>query len=305
MRAAVLACMRNEGAYLLEWLAYHRVIGCDPVIVATNDCTDGSDLLLDRLAAGGAVIHLPHHPAPGQAPQDSGIAAAYRWLSEHPADWLLHIDSDEYLNLCSDTDLPALLALAGDAHVIALPWRMFGDSGHARWPGATLPQFTRCQDFPDPDIVKFKSLFRPTAFSHAHDHMPVGPRIADPRVIAANGRPLNPAPLRSDKHHSRYHPLATALAPGHAVINHYATRSTDTFRLRGGRGDGQGKDGAKYRPGSRWHRMANRNEGQDRSILRHWPATEAEMARLRSLPGVAAAEAACLADFTARLEQLS
>lgn len=305
MRAAVLACMRNEGAFLLEWLAYHRVIGFDPVIVATNQCTDGSDALLDRLAAAGAVIHLAHVPAPGQAPQDSGVRAAFGWLADHPADWLLHIDSDEYLNLAEPTDLPALLARAGDADVIALPWRMFGDSGHAIWPGATLPAFTRCQDFPDPGIVKFKSLFRPAAFTHAHDHMPVGPRGPDPRVIAANGQPLSAAPLLSDRHHSRYHPLATALAPGHAVINHYATRSTDTFRLRGARGDGQGKDGSKYRPGSRWHRMANRNEGRDRSILRHWPATMAELARLRALPGVAAAEAACLADFTARLEQLT
>ncbi|MEO0944249.1 MAG: FkbM family methyltransferase, partial [Pseudomonadota bacterium] len=42
-------CMKNEGPYLLEWLAYHRSIGIQGYIVFTNDCTDGTDLMLDRL----------------------------------------------------------------------------------------------------------------------------------------------------------------------------------------------------------------------------------------------------------------
>lgn len=303
--AAVFACMRNEGPFLLEWVAYHRVIGFDEVLVATNDCTDGSDHLLDALAAGGAVIHLPHVPPAGSTPQDSGMRRAMTHLREAPPDWLLHIDADEFLNLRPGAALPDLLALGAQAHVIALPWRAFGDSGHDRWPGATLPHFTRCEAGPSPETTKFKSLFRPDAFAHAHDHMPVGPRIAAPRVVAANGAPLDAGPLLSARHHSRYRPLDISLAPGLAVINHYAIRSTDAYRLRAQRGDGQGKDaGEKYRRGGRWHRIANRNEAEDDSILRHWPATRTELARLRALPGVAQAEAATVADFTARLEAL-
>lgn len=299
--AAVLACMRNEGPFILEWVAWHRVLGFDAVIVATNDCTDGSDALLGALAAAGALIHLPHAPAAGEAPQDSGMRAALAHLALYPADWLLHIDSDEFLNLRSDTSLPDLLALGAEAHVIALPWRAFGDSGHKRWPGATLPHFTRCEAAPSPETTKFKSLFRPAAFAHAHDHMPMRPRVAAPRVVAANGQPLDPAPLMSERHHSRYRPSDIALAPGRATIHHYAIRSEDVFRLKSLRGDGQGKDGAKYRVGGRWHRIANRNEAEDRSALRLWPATQAEMARLRALPGVAPAESATLAAFdTAR-----
>lgn len=305
MSVAVLACMRNEGPFLLEWVAYHRVIGFDRVIVATNACTDGSDLLLDALAAGGALTHLPHVPPVGATPQDSGMRAALAHLADAPADWLLHIDADEFLNLRAGNTLTDLLALGDQAHVIALPWRAFGDSGHAQWPGATLPHFTRCEAAANPETTKFKSLFRPAAFVHAHDHMPIGPRIPAPHVVAASGAALDPAPVLSNKHHSRYRPLDLSLAPGLAVINHYAIRSTDCFRLRAARGDGQGKDGAKYRPGSRWHRIANRNEAEDRSILRHWPATLAELARLRALPGVAKAEAATLADFNIRRSALT
>lgn len=295
--AAVLACMRNEGPFIVEWVAWHRMLGFDAVIVATNDCTDGSDHLLNALAAGGALTHLPHIPTPGESPQDSGMRAALAHLAQTPTDWLLHIDSDEFLN--PTTTLPDLLALGTDAHVIALPWRAFGDSGHTTWPGATIPHFTRCEAGPSPETTKFKSLFRPAAFAHAHDHMPMRPRTPAPRVVAANGQPLDPSPLLSDKHHSRYRPSDIALAPGRAVIHHYAIRSQDVFRLKSLRGDGQGKTGDKYRIGGRWHRIANRNEAEDRSALHRWPATEAEMARLRSLPGVAHAEAATLAAFTA------
>lgn len=305
MSAAVFACMRNEGPFLMEWVAYHRVIGFDRVLVTTNTCTDGSDVLLEALMAGGALTHLPHVPPRGTPPQDSGMRAALAHLRNGAPDWLLHIDADEFLNIHSDYTLPDLLALGAQAHVIALPWRAFDDSGHARWPGATLTQFTRCEAGPSPETTKFKSLFRPAAFAHAHDHMPLGPRLPAPRVVAANGADLDPAPLLSHRHHSRYRPLEISLAPGRAVINHYAIRSTDTYRLRAQRGDGQGKDATeKYRVGGRWHRIANRNEAEDRSILRHWPATQAELARLRALPGVADAEAATLADFTARLEAL-
>ena len=44
---ALMSCMRNEGIHILEWLAYHRVIGFGPVVICSNDCADGSDRLLD------------------------------------------------------------------------------------------------------------------------------------------------------------------------------------------------------------------------------------------------------------------
>ena len=34
--------MRDEGPYLLEWVAYHRLIGFTDIVVCSNDCVDGS-----------------------------------------------------------------------------------------------------------------------------------------------------------------------------------------------------------------------------------------------------------------------
>ena len=91
---------------------------------------------------------------------------------------------------------------------------------------------------------------------------------------------------------------------GGTVVNHYATRSTDTFLMKHARGRGMGPASNKYTRNSTWHRRANRNDVQDRSILRRWPEVAAELTRLRALPGVAQAEANCHAWFTATRDRL-
>lgn len=299
-----MCCMKNEGIHILEWLAYHRTIGFGPIVICSNDCDDGSGHLLDRLAAAGEIRHLPNPRKPGTPPQAGGIALALAHLRDSPADWLAHLDSDEFLNIAPGAGpVQELVARAGDAHTIALPWRLFGDNGHAAWPGETLPAFTACETAPDPATVKFKSLFRFRAFAGASDHMPTAPRIEAPQAVNSAGEPLSSAVLHGPPR-ARYHPAEIALRGG-AVVNHYAIRSTDVFLLKDARGRGMGPPSDKYRPGSKWHRHANRNETQDRTILRRWPEVAAERARLRALPGVAEAEAACRAWFTGRAREIS
>jgi hypothetical protein len=300
---ALMSCMRNEGIHILEWLAYHRVIGFGQIVICSNDCDDGSDDLLDLLARHGRIDHLPNPLSPGEPPQRKGIDRALAHLADSPADWLAHLDSDEFLNVAPGAGpVRDLIARAGDAHVIALPWRLFGDNGHATWPGETLRAFTACEPAPDPATVKFKSLFRHRAFASASDHMPTTPRIETPLAVNTLGEPLSSAPLFGQPV-ARYRPIDAALRGG-TVVNHYAIRSTDSFRMKQARGRGMGPASDKYRLNSAWHRRANRNETQDRSILRRWPAVEAELASLRALPGVAAAEAACRDWFATTRDRL-
>ena len=62
-RVLVATCMKDEGPFILEWLAWHRAVGVTDVVVFSNDCTDGTDRLLDRLHAMGELVHLPNHGA--------------------------------------------------------------------------------------------------------------------------------------------------------------------------------------------------------------------------------------------------
>jgi hypothetical protein len=64
-----VAFAKNEGRFLLEWIAYHRVIGVTDFLIYTNDCEDGSPDLLDRLQELGIVIHVQNQVAPGERPR--------------------------------------------------------------------------------------------------------------------------------------------------------------------------------------------------------------------------------------------
>jgi hypothetical protein len=52
-RTAIVTTMKNEGPFILEWIAYHRAIGVDDFLIYTNDCTDGTDTMLQMLMAKG------------------------------------------------------------------------------------------------------------------------------------------------------------------------------------------------------------------------------------------------------------
>ncbi|PIE11575.1 MAG: hypothetical protein CSA70_11015 [Rhodobacterales bacterium] len=293
-QVALASAMRNEGPFLLEWLAYHKVIGFGPILIATNDCTDGSDRLLDLLETAGELIHIHSELNDGESPQDVAMRRFYATLDSTPIDWLCFIDSDEFVHITHGAGrIDDLMQVVGKCDVIGLPWLPFGDSGHQARKLPILPNFTRCAISPAPELCKFKSIFRFRNFEHAEDHRPVRPRIENPLVKSAEGKKLR-SNFRADRKYSRYKPYDKSIAHHAACINHYGTRAADDFLMKNDRGDGHGVPSGKYYLGSLWHRTCNQNEGEDRRILRHWPAVETELARLRALPGVAATERDCL-----------
>lgn len=295
--------MRNEGLFVLEWLAYHQVIGFDHVTIVSNDCTDGSDLLLDALADAGHLTHIRQIVPPGTPPQDSGMDLVLDWARAQNVTWLLHIDSDEFLNITAGAGhLSDLMANASEADVVAIPWQLFGDAGITEWtPGmAVLPSFTRAEPAPEPRVTKSKCLFRAASFAAATDHNPRQPLVENPVVVNPDAAPLHAASLHQDRS-SRFRPHDLAAVNSTARINHYAVKSRDLFMMKNDRGDGQGKqDQTKYHLGSNWHRSANKNDIEDRAILRHWPETQDRLATLRAEPAIAAAEQACFDWFATR-----
>ena len=79
-RLLLVATMRNEGPYILEWLAHHRAIGFTDVVVCTNDCVDESPALLDRLEQLGLLVHLRSTPVSQREAQ----LVAYTLAASHP-----------------------------------------------------------------------------------------------------------------------------------------------------------------------------------------------------------------------------
>ncbi|MGB8815184.1 MAG: glycosyltransferase family 2 protein, partial [Paracoccaceae bacterium] len=165
MRTLAILTVRNEGAFLLEWLAHHRCTGFTDFLVFSNDCTDGTDVMLDRLAAMGWLTHVRNDGPHDAGPQWAALKAADKHPLKAAADWVLFVDIDEFVNVhVGDRTLGALLAALPEATAVPLTWRMFGNAGVVGFEDRPVTEvFTRAA----PAVLHwpwraamFKTLFR-------------------------------------------------------------------------------------------------------------------------------------------------
>ncbi len=298
---ALASCMRNEGPFLLEWVAYHRAIGFERIYVVTNDCTDGTDRMLDRLEALGAVTHLRNEIGEDEGPQEAGMRLVLARPEMSEIAWLLHIDADEFLHVTAgEGRVEDLVAVAGKGDNIALMWRPFGDSGQCWWRGGSvLRTFVRTQGRPRPQNAGHKSMFRPGSYMRAIDHMPKEPIPGAGATYIATGRRVRTA-APSHPTQSRYRLPDDALTWETACIHHYAVRSRDIFLMKNDRGDGMGRASGKYHLGSKFYRRHNRNEVEDTRILARLGPADALLERFLADPELRALDRAALAAFQER-----
>jgi len=138
-RIFLLSAMKNEGPEVLEWALYHRLLGFDHILVYTNDCTDGSDDLLDAIAGLGWLTHRRHTAPAGVSPQDAVAARAKADPALEGADWLIWLDADEFLVIHTGAGRVAdLIPAARGAEALSLNWRCFGDGGHDTTPAGLV-----------------------------------------------------------------------------------------------------------------------------------------------------------------------
>jgi hypothetical protein len=273
-RVTILSMMKDEGPRLLEWMAYHRLIGAAEVWVYTNDCRDGTDAMLDRLEAMGLVRHMRNVVPEGKKPQPHALSLAERHAGIVAADWLIVIDADEFVHVkTGDGSFAALLAACPDGtEGVAINWRVMGSNGVAAWSDAPiLPQFNRGA----PEAFRrgwgVKTLFRPFPHLKLGIHRPTvkGAR-RDPARMAAlqglhwvNGSGLQmPPSFLNDGWRGSAPTVGYALAE----VAHFAVQSREAFLLRADRGNVNLKSG-KY--DATYFAVFDRNEDALPDLSRH------------------------------------
>ncbi|KIN72941.1 glycosyltransferase family 2 protein [Sulfitobacter guttiformis] len=146
MSHLAILCVRNEAAFLLEWLAHHSAVGFDHFLIFSNDCQDGTDVMLDRLQELGHVTHIRNDgPFDKGGIQFTALKAAAKHELVKKAEWILPLDVDEFVNIhCGDHTLSALHTAIPDATAITLTWRLFGAASQVRYADTpVLETFTR------------------------------------------------------------------------------------------------------------------------------------------------------------------
>lgn len=281
----IVASLKNEAPYILEWIAHHRMVGVDNFVIYTNDCEDGTAEILDRLDRLGIVEHRPNNRWKGDSPQMHALGIAPKEPLIRMADWIIHIDVDEFINVrCGNGTLQDFLARVPDATNIAMPWRLFGNNGVARISDRLVTEsFIRCAPkfCPKPHTVwGIKTMTKNIgAYSKIGCHRPNGltaERAQDVLWVNGSGqdvtRELRDRGWRNSRKTVGYDLIQ---------LNHYALRSADSYLVKRQRGRALHVNrsiGFSY-----WVRM-DWNDHLDLSIQRNLNRVRAQMDRLMADP---------------------
>jgi Glycosyl transferase family 2 len=301
-----VSTMKDEAAYVLEWVAHHLAVGFTDVLVYTNDCTDDTDTLLKHLESLDIGVHHRENPVPeGIKPQPAMLRRAASEAFLQAADWILILDADEFL--CINHPSGSLDGMVGalnaiEAQAMVLTWRIFGSAGIRDWSAAPVTdQFTRAA----PEFWNkgwgTKTLFRPDP-KHLRPgvHRPmIRERFRDSdypdSVLWVNG---SGRPLESWFKLRGWRSIRRTVGYDWAQVNHYAVKSMDAYALRKLRGNVNLK-ADKYN--TDYWSLQDRNEVEDTRISRHRARRDEIIAALLQDPTVRRLHEAAIARVKARL----
>jgi hypothetical protein len=304
--AALLATVRNEGPYLLDWLAHHRAAGFEHAVIYSNDNDDGSDDLLGLLADHGEITWVRNDLGPAARSQWKAYGHAFKCLPDLlDFRWTMVLDLDEYVGFRTDL-FGSIGDLAGwheyhHTDAVALRWLNFASGRLDRWHDApSTRRFTRRE----PEVSKlFKSLVRSNLFWHSHAHFPF-PTMDQPfSYRLEDGAPCH--------HMAKLRGIAgpeDAVSADTAWVAHHVYRSAGEALVKAARGDctwNQGDRAEEARLDTivkRFVAMAD-NPGlvTDDRTLHCARGLDAQLIRLRGLRGVRACDEAIKQRFSARL----
>jgi hypothetical protein len=300
MAKVLFSAMRNEAPFLLEWISYHKAIGFEKIIIVTNDVTDQTDELLEKLASEEQVIHLKQSVPNDESPQQSAVALVNNLHPLEIGDWGIFLDSDEFLNIkvgSGKVDDLIWHLEAKNCIGMIINWRVFGDSGHQFFAGRYVSdQFQGCDS--GPPITQFKTFFKKTedvyGFSpsiHLCDLAPGKCNVG--QFLSPDGLDLKSSKLLAKKARVNAwlakgmnylgESLGTKQVYEIAQINHYMVRDPHSFKLKRERGRGYNNNKVNRRHTEDFYEKWNLNEGSDGSILRWEGATTNTMKNLTKI----------------------
>jgi hypothetical protein len=296
-RHLVISAMRNEGAFIVEWVSWYRMLGFE-IMVLTNDCTDRSPQLLDALELAGWLTHVRHAPY-NEPPKKSAHRAARSQTLIDQIDWVFVCDVDEFLvfHQGDGTVGGYLETLDMPFRGVSIHWRCFGTSGIDDYQaGLVHRQFTHAAISHSPANVNFKTLFHtPTDFQVFAAH---APRMQKRRWGTPKQRLVTGGGVEIEDFHPKHNVLNKTdiglVDHSTAQVNHYITRSFESFtRKLGTPSASRGVN--RYTPN--FFNSYNRNEIEDHSALRDPARFDAVYAETMALPGIADLHHLCVADY--------
>ncbi|MCR9150399.1 MAG: FkbM family methyltransferase [Rhodobacteraceae bacterium] len=304
-RILVATCMKDEGPFILEWVAWTKAIGVTDIVVFSNDCSDGSDRLLDRLDAMGEITHLPN---PAASEGGSYLQpVALRYVQQMPVfrrvDFFLSCDVDEFLNIRVGTGrLQDLFAAVPPFDVLSACELVHGSNGRVAFEPGLVTELFPDHDTPRPGKWKaragVKSIVRlGDRIAAVRNHRPdLAVPAAEAVWLDGSGRPMTDLARDRDQNgtdrRGRYDLVS---------LDHFPLRSVESFLVKMARGD---VVVAGKRVSRRYWRVRDRNDHRSSDLAPGRSRARPVLDRLMADAELADCHAACIAAHRAMIDRL-
>lgn len=159
----LVAIARNEGAYLVEWLAHHLAVGFDRIVVYDNESTDETRALFSALAPRDLRLRRVPWPSPAaSAPFSAQIMAYVHALPGLATPWVMYLDVDDFLVPFGHPTMADLIGTLPEAVAsLHVNRRVFAASGQERADCRLVTRaFTRSAPYASDDHYQFRTLAR-------------------------------------------------------------------------------------------------------------------------------------------------
>lgn len=276
----IVTTIKDEGPSILEWVAHHKRIGFDDIIIYQNNSTDMMPRTLKLMERMGLIRYFDNTKPPGRGGwQQTAFTRAAKLPEYAAADWVLAIDADEYLSINTpEGTVQSLIKAVPETDIIRLNWKIFGSGWHRELsPEMITARYTRAEprERIAETIVGYKSLYRREVFARPGVHNPTRPTQETWTEVNGSGLPL------SEYHNAGWRSTDPGLRKL-AQVNHYMVRSAADYLLKCVRG----------RPNHsarsirlRYWRNADMNGQEDHGLAAHAPDLWEHMEALNEQSG--------------------
>lgn len=284
--ATLVTSMKDEAPYIIEWVAYHKSIGFDRIVVLANDCADGTHEMLQRLHSLGEIFYEVNEVPLGGKPHSLALRKAQGMNAVTSSDYTMVLDADEFLVIKdSPNKVHTLIDMMKQigSQMMVIPWRLFGSSSNASYEDRpVIDRFTRSMSDSDPKKYGVKTLFKNDPSLRLAIHFPKnimknGKRISGDREFVwsdPDGQIVDHAALSWNGGRNR-------IGRGRAEVAHFMIKSLDEYLLKIFRGDGLMNSS---RHGIAYWMAADRNETENLRILDHASGFRSEFKKLSDDP---------------------
>jgi hypothetical protein len=307
-QVTAVSMMKDEGAYVIEWVAHHLAVGFSDLLVYTNDCSDGTDDMLIRLEELGLCHHRRNDIPEGIRPQPSALSYAQAEPVVQQSDWVMVFDADEFLSIrYGDGTLDDLLTATKTqgANGIVVTWRIFGSGGVVDWSRAPVTE----QYLWAAPMTWNKGWGVKTLFTFDAAKWKLG--IHRPKIKAKWVETEFPDQIKwlngSGQEMEDYfkfrgwRSITRTVGYDWVQLNHYAVKSVDSYAIRKMRGNVNNK---KDKYNSDYWSLQDRNEVRDDTMLRYTKVRNRIIAELLQDPELKRLHFAALERAEARLAEL-